>query len=198
MKRHKSVDDYIHGTENWQDELIALRKILTATDLTEEVKWGSPCYTHKGKNVVMLGAFKNHFGIWFYQGALLADKDQVLMNCQEGKTKAMRQWRMTSKKDIKIRAIKTYVKEAMELVEQGKEIKPDRNKPVVIPPQLKAALAKDKKAQAAFSNMTKGKQREYADYIADAKREATKETRLKKILPMITAGGGLNDKYKNR
>jgi len=132
-----------------------------------------------------------------YQGALLADEDGVLINAQEGKTKALRQWRFDSMKDIKVRKIKAYIKEAIELQEEGKEIKADRSQPVVVPPELKKALAANKKAQAAFKALTKGRQREYTTYIADAKRDETKAKRLEKILPMIEEGIGMNDKYRN-
>ena len=197
MKSYKSVDGYIEGNERWTSELEQLRKILNATPLDETVKWGAPCYTYGGKNLVGIGAFKAHFGLWFHQGALLSDEAKVLHNAQEGKTKALRQWRMTSKKDIKARAIKAYVKEAIEIQTQGKEIKPDRNKPLIIPPELKKALSKNTKVRIAFDQLTKGRQREYADYIAEAKREETKASRLKKILPMITAGASLHDKYRS-
>ena len=186
MKRFKTVDAYIDNAENWRDELVKLRDILTSMDgLVEEVKWGAPCYTVDGKNVVGIGAFKSYFGLWFHQGVFLKDKDNVLLNCQEGKTKALRQWRMSNIKDIKVRQVKSYLKEAIELARQGKEIKPDRSKPVVVPPQLKEALSKNKKAGASFKNLTKGLQREYADYISEAKREETKIKRLTKIIPMI-------------
>lgn len=196
MKRYKSVDAYIAGAEHWQAELIRLREILTSTSLEETVKWGAPCYTHHGKMVVGIGAFKSYVGLWFYQGALLADNEGVLISGTEGKTKAMRQWRFSSPKEIKARLIKAYVKEAIALQEAGQEIKADRSKPVVIPPELKKALAKNKKAQAAFGKLTKGKQREYTDYVAAAKREETKAKRIVKILPMIAEGVGLNDKYR--
>jgi len=196
MKRFKTADDYIESEEKWQDELRQLRKILSATDLVEEVKWGGPCYTHNGKNIVGMGSFKSYCGLWFFQGALLADADNVLINAQEGVTKALRQWRFESKKQIKVRQIKAYVAEAITLQEQGKAIKADRSKPVTIPPELKTALAKNKKAGKAFTEMTKGKQREYTEYISSAKRAETKESRLEKILPMISSGIGLNDKYR--
>jgi uncharacterized protein YdeI (YjbR/CyaY-like superfamily) len=88
------------------------------------------------------------------------------------------------------------VREAIELARQGKEIKPDRNKPLVIPPELKQALTKDKQAKASFDKMSKSRRREYAEHVAEAKREDTKARRLKKILPMIRAAQGLNDKYR--
>ena len=197
MKRYKTVDAYIEGEEKWQKELVRLRQILTSTKLEEEVKWGAPCYTYQGKNVVGIGAFKSYFGLWFHQGSQIPDPNKVLINCQEGKTKALRQWRMESGKEIKATVIKQYVKEAIAVVDQGKEIKPDRSKPVVVPAILKKALTQNKKANAAFKALTKGKQREYTDYIAEAKQEKTKLNRIDKILPMIESGIGLNDKYRN-
>lgn len=197
MKRFKTVDEYIGNAEHWQAELVRLREILQSTPLVETVKWGAPCYTHNDKMLVGLGAFKSYVGLWFFQGALLSDKDNVLINVQEGRTKAMRQWRFGSSKEIKARQIKAYVKEAIALQDAGEEIKPDRTKPVYVPVELKKALAARKKVRTAFDAMTKGKQREYANYIADAKREETKLTRIDRILPMIEAGVGLNDKYRN-
>ena len=197
MKRYKTVDAYIAGADDWHEELTKLREILQSTDLEETVKWGAPAYTHNGKNVVGIGSFKSYFGLWFHQGALLSDKKKVLINAQEGKTKALRQWRMHSKKDIQARTIKSYVKEAIAIADSGREIKPDRKKPVVVPVELKKALAKNKKAGAGFKGITPGKQREYADYISDAKRPETKQKRLEKILPMIQEGMGLHDKYRN-
>jgi len=196
MKRSKTVDEYIESTEKWRAELIRLRKILRSTDLEETVKWGAPCYTCDGKNVVGLGAFKSYLGLWFFQGALLADKSKVLINAQEGKTKALRQWRFTSSKEINASLIKAYVNEAIELQRQGAAIKPDRGRPVEVPPQLKRALAGNKTASRAFNALTPGKQREYADYISSAKREETRSKRLEKIIPMIAAGQGLHDRYR--
>ena len=196
MKRYKSVDHCIESAEFFQPELVKLRAILNSMDLEERLKWSFPCYTHNGHNVVGLGGFKTYFGLWFYQGALLADPQSVLINAQEGKTKAMRQWRMRSAKEIKVRTIKAYVKEAITLAQQGKSIKVDRSKPLSIPVQLKQALSQNKKAKTAFDKLTRGRQREYAEYISDAKRDETKQKRLVKIIPMITAGAGLNDKYR--
>ena len=187
----------MEGLENWAAELTKLREILNSTDLEETVKWGMPTYTYKGKNVCGMANFKNHFGLWFFQGALLKDEKNVLVNAQEGKTKAMRQWRMKNKSEIKSRTVKAYVKEAIGLIDSGTEIKADRSKPVAMPPELKKALAKSKTLQKQFEQFTKGKQREFADHIADAKRAETKQKRLEKILPMIADGVGLHDKYRN-
>lgn len=197
MKRFKTFDEFISGTEVFRGELIKLREILNSTELEETIKWGAPCYTSAGKNVVGIGAFQSYFGLWFFQGALIDDKNNVLINAGEGKTKAMRQWRMTSAKEIKPRAIKSYVIAAIQIVVDGAEIKPDRNKPLEIPAELAGAFSKNRSAQNCFSKMTKGKQREYADYISSAKRAETKQSRIEKILPMIVEGIGLNDKYRN-
>ena len=197
MKRHKTVEDYIASHAEWASELTRLREILQATELEETVKWGAPCYTLDGKNLVGIGAFKSYFGLWFFQGALLADAAGVLINAQEGKTKALRQWRMQSKRDIKVRTIKSYVREAIAVQRSGAEIKPARNRPVEVPTELDAALRRSRKTRAAFDGLTPGKQREYANYIAEAKRADTKDKRVAKILPMIAAGKGLNDKYRD-
>ncbi len=197
MKSFKTADDYFNSQDQWQDELGELRAILQSTELEECVKWGAPCYTLDGKNVIGIAGFKSYFGLWFHNGALLEDPDGVLINAQEGKTKALRQWRFQSKKDIKKRLLKSYIKEAIELQRQGKEIKPTRNAAVEVPPQLKTALNKHRGAKKAFSALTPGCQREYANYIAEAKREETKGKRVEKILPMILDGKGLNDKYRN-
>ena len=115
MKRYKTVDDYIDNNEMWPNELRRLREILLTTGLVEEVKWGAPCYTHNGKNIVGIGAFKAYFGLWFFKGAALKDEQKVLINAQPGKTKDLRQWRMTSAKEIKPAVIKRYVKEATQI-----------------------------------------------------------------------------------
>lgn len=196
MKRFKTVDEYIENVEQYQEELLRLREILNGTKLEETVKWGAPCYTHNGQLVVGMGSFKSYVGLWFHQGALLEDKHHVLINAQEGRTRALRQWRFESIRDIKARQIKAYVKEAIELQDQGKSIKPNRNKPVDVPPELQAAFRKNRKAAGAFEELTTGKKREYTEYIASAKRDETKQKRLEKILPMIESGAGLNDKYR--
>lgn len=196
MKKFGSVDEFLDELENWNSETRKLVELIRSIGLEETVKWSMPVYVSSGKNVVGVFATKSYFGLWFYQGALMEDKDNVLMNAQEGKTKALRQWRMTSKKEIKVRTIKRYVLEAMKLAAEGKEIKPARNKPLVIPELLQQALSENKKANTAFAKMSKSCQREYADYISEAKRDETKLRRLTKIMPMIVASVGLNDKYR--
>jgi uncharacterized protein YdeI (YjbR/CyaY-like superfamily) len=190
------VVEYIEKKAAWSEELKVLRSILSVLPLEETIKWGSPFYTSGGKNILGMSAFKNYFGLWFMQGALLKDQSKVLINAQEGKTSAMRQWRFTSKDEIDVDLIKAYVLEAIDNQQQGKEIKP-KKKPLVIPELLQQALEADQELREKYEASTLGKKREYADYISEAKREATKQSRLEKIIPMIKSGIGLYDKYKN-
>lgn len=196
MKYAKSIDEYFAKADLWKDELLRLRKILLTCPLEETIKWGAACYTHKGKNVVGLGAFKSYVGLWFFQGALLSDKQGVLVNAQEGKTRAMRQWRFGSKREIKAVQIKAYVMEAIKFQSDGKQIKPRRAKTMNMPQELGDALSANRKAKTAFAALTPGKQREYAEYVSEAKRETTRVSRTKKVIPMILTGKGLNDRYR--
>ena len=196
MPRPVDVDAYLAANEHWPDELRRLREIVLSTGLEETVKWGGPCYVHHGRNVVMMGAWKSYFGLWFVQGALLDDPEGVLVNAQKGKTKAMRQWRFTSAKQIRVRAIESYLREAMRLAEEGVEIRPRRRAPVPVPPELEAALAEDDRAREAFASLSPSCRREYCEHVAEAKREATKARRVARILPMIREGAGLHDRYR--
>jgi uncharacterized protein YdeI (YjbR/CyaY-like superfamily) len=196
MQKATNADEFFQNACLWRDELLSLRKLILAAGLKEGVKWGGPCYTHEGANVVGLGAFKSYFGLWFFQGALLLDDDRVLINAQEGKTKAQRQWRMTSAKEIRPALVKQYVREAKALAAAGTKIAPDRGRVVRIPAELKAAFVADKSAAKAFNELSLSCRREYADYVSDAKQEATRRRRVEKILPMIRTKMGLNDKYR--
>ncbi|MEQ8783567.1 MAG: YdeI/OmpD-associated family protein [Roseibium album] len=193
-----SVDEYVATAERFGIELERLRDVLRGCGLDETIKWGAPCYTWQGRNVVGLAAFKSYFGLWFHQGALLKDPAGVLVNAQEGKTRAQRQWRMTSLGDIDAALVRRYVAEAKRLAEHGRAIAPERGKPVVVPDELDAALRADAQARAAFSVLRPGLRREYAEHVAQAKRKDTRRRRVEKILPMIKAGAGLNDRYRRR
>ena len=198
MKKIHSVEEYIEVNNHFKSELTLLRGIINKTELEETVKWSAPVYALNGKNVVGLGAFKNHFGIWFFNGVFLKDEKNLLVNAQEGKTKAMRQMKFQSINDIDKNIVLQYVKEAIDNQKAGKEIKPDRSKKeTVIPNELQTELNANKPLLSAFNALAPYKQREYCEHIATAKREATKQSRLEKIKPMILQGIGLHDKYKN-
>ncbi len=198
MKKIYSVEEYIESNSHFADALELLREIINSTELEETVKWSAPIYTLKGKNVVGLGAFKSHFGIWFFNGVFLKDDQNCLVNAQEGKTKALRQMRFNSIEQINKNIVLSYVKEAINNQKLGMEVKPNRQKKeLIVPTELEAALNSNSVFYDAFQALTPGKQREYADYISQAKREATKLSRIEKIEPMIIQGVGLHDKYKN-
>ena len=144
-----------------------------------------------------MAAFKKYCGLWFFQGVLLKDKQKKFINAQEGKTKAMLQWRFYSIDEIDLPLIKEYVLEAMAHVENGNEVKFTRNtKPLIIPLELMQRLAIDKQLEVEFNRFSKSKLHEFALYIAAAKRTETKAKSLEKIIPMILSGEGLNDRYK--
>lgn len=198
MAKVTSVDEYIGRNSHFGEALALLRSIITKTELEETIKWSAPVYELNGKNVVGLGAFKQHFGVWFFNGVFLKDEQNLLINAQENKTKALRQMRFDSIDDINEAAVLAYVKEAIENQKLGKEIKPDRKtKAVVIPDELEAVFKSNTDLQIAFKALTPGKQREYCEHVSSAKREATKQSRIEKITPMILNGLGLYDKYKN-
>lgn len=192
----KTADDFFTSLSQWNKELAHLRSLISNTELKETVKWGMPVYTINGKNVVGLGGFKHHFGIWFFNGALLNDPNGHLHNAQEGKTKAMCQLRFSSFEEINNEIVLDFLKQAIDNQKAGKEVQINLNKEADIPPLLEKAFSEDGELKSHFEELTPGRQREYAQYIADAKQEATKKRRLEKIIPMIKDGVGLNDKYQ--
>lgn len=198
MQSIKTVEGFIARHDKWKEPLLKFREIMLATELTETIKWGSPVYTLGGKHVAGMGAFKSYVGIWFFQGAFLKDPYKKLINAQEGKTLALRQLRFATNEELDYELVKEYVAEAIQNQKEGKEIKPDLKKPLVIPDELKAKFESDKELKKCFRELTLSKQREYAEYISDAKREETKQKRIEKIIPMIKKKIGMSDKYKRK
>jgi len=192
----KNFEDYIEKHPQWENELRQLREVILLTNLEETIKWGAPTYTLKNKNVVSLGGFKNHYALWFFNGALLKKNTNLLVNAQEGKTKALRQIKFTKEDAIDSPILKAYIEEAIQLQQEGKSIPIQKNKELIIPMELTQYFQKNPEMETSFVNLTKGKQREYADYIREAKRSSTKIKRLEKIKPMIINQVGLYDKYK--
>lgn len=200
MKNSGTVASYISETGKWEGSFILLRNIFLSSGLNETVKWGGPVYMHLDKNIAAMAAFKNYVAIWFYQGALLKDESKKLVNAQEGVTKALRQWRFSNSEEIleNEKIILDYIAEAIANSEQGKEIKADRNKEIEIPVELQSKFELDYEFKAEFDMLTIGKKRDFAEYISQAKTEATRMARLEKIIPMVLSGTGLNDKYKKK
>ncbi len=198
MEKSANVDQYILKHPTHKELLILLRSVLTETALEETIKWGAPTYTLNNKNVVGLGAFKNHVALWFFQGCFLSNEHGLLKNAQEGKTKAMRQIRLNSNDHFDIEVLKTYIDEAIENQKKGLELKPQRkSNTILIPKEFQPFLDDNKALNTCFYELTPGKQREYIEHINSAKRESTKMSRIDKIIPLILDKKGLYDKYKN-
>ncbi|MFP9099084.1 YdeI/OmpD-associated family protein [Flavobacterium sp. RHBU_24] len=179
----------------WPDEIEKLRQIINKTGLTETTKWGGPMFTYKGKNVLGLGGFKNYVAIWFIKGVFLKDAKGVLLNANEGNTKGLRQWRFTSAAEIDEERVLGYINEAIEVEKAGLAITPDK-KETIVPEYLEVKLQADLKLKTAFEGFSAYKQREFCEYIAEAKQEKTQANRFEKIKPMILDGIGLNDRYR--
>jgi uncharacterized protein YdeI (YjbR/CyaY-like superfamily) len=184
--------------EIWKEELETLRSILAETEMEKTVKWGIDVYTYNGTNLVGIAPFKSYFGLWFYQGVFLSDPLGVLNNAQEGKTKAMRQWRFESKEDIDRDRVLSYLRETIENEKAGKRWVTEKTTELDLPEILEKALAENQDLQEAFEKLSLSKRKEYAGYIAEAKWMETQMARLEKITPMIKTGIGLNDKYKTK
>jgi uncharacterized protein YdeI (YjbR/CyaY-like superfamily) len=191
------VDEYIGKKANdWQRPLLeTFRKCMLDCGLKEEIKWGAPTYTHHG-NVAGFSAFKNHCGIWFFEGAILKDKAKVLLNAQKGKTQALRQWRFVEGDSVDEKLMKEYISEAALNMEKGVKTR-KKNVEVVLPDLLKHALDSEPETMKLFHSLAPSKRRDYAEHISGAKQEATQLRRLEKSMRLIREGKGLHDKYKN-
>lgn len=197
MQKTTSVEHYIERHPQWHDALSRLRKLLNQSELTECIKWGTPVYTLNNKNVAAIGAFKNHVGLWFFNGVFLEDKADKLVNAQEGKTKGMRQWNFKKDEDLDEALITSYINESVANQKAGKEIKPEKQQASMsIPIELNNAFTQDNKLKTQFESLPPYKQKEYVEHISSAKREATRLSRLNKAIPLILSGTGLNDKYR--
>jgi len=196
MQKSTTVDEYILNSGAGKELLLVLRDILKNTELEETVKWGAPCYTINGKNVIGLGAFKSYTGMWFFQGALLKDTEKVLVNAQEDLTKALRQWHFKTTDELDEKLILKYVNEAIQNQKENKVIKTERIKELIVPDELKDAFENDTRLKEQYFAFTPGRQREFADYISEAKQEKTRLARLQKVIPLIKQNTGLNDKYR--
>ncbi|MGW9686950.1 YdeI/OmpD-associated family protein [Flagellimonas sp. 2504JD1-5] len=197
MEKAEKLEAYYQTEHRFKAEINALRKLALQTDCEEAYKWNFPVYTVNGKNVFGICRFKNHFGVWFFNGALLSDPKKLLSNAQEGKTKGMRHWKLGSMDDIDSQEVLNYISEAIENQKKGLAIVPEKtSKEVQVPVLLEQALTEYKATKKAFEKLSPHKQKEFCEYIADAKQEKTKVRRLEKILPMIAKGVGLNDAYR--
>ncbi len=196
MEKSKKLKAYYQKEHPFKQGIAHLREIALKTEAEEDFKWSIPVYTLNGKNVFGICKFKQHFGVWFFNGVFLKDPKNVLENAQEGKTKGMRHWKFNSLEEIDDKAVLAYMTEALSNQKRGLEVKAEKTKKVVVPKLLQSELEKSAALKAAFEKFTPYKQKEFCEYIAEAKQEATKLRRLEKILPMIKKGVGLNDGYR--
>lgn len=196
MKWPKSLEEFWETNIAYSKELQELRAVILECGLDEQFKWAFPTYTWKNKNIVAIGSFKNHYALWFFQGVFLKDKLGVLTNAQEGKTKAMRHWKVENGESVDLELVKAYVLEAVENQKAGKVMKVTKDTSYDIPEVLKQELGSNSSFYKAFYELSPAKQKEYANYLNEAKQDATKERRLNKIIPLVLSGVGLNDKYK--
>ncbi len=181
---------------NWREELEMLRQIVLETKLTEEIKWGVPVYTHKGKNIVTVNALKESANIGFFKGVLLEDKHKILQ--QQGNLQSDRIIKFTNTKDIeKVKdLLKVYVLEAIAIEESGKKVEFKKN-PEPIPHELIKAFEQDIVFKKAFYDLTPGRQRGYVIHFSQPKQSQTRIARIEKYKEQICNGIGLNDKYKS-
>ncbi|WP_437396909.1 YdeI/OmpD-associated family protein [Flagellimonas lutimaris] len=196
MEKSEKIEAYYENEHPFMEGISNLREIALKTEAEEDFKWSIPVYTLNNKNVFGICKFKSHFGVWFFNGVFLKDPKKVLENAQEGKTKGMRHWKFQSLDEVDEKVVLAYMQEALDNQKKGLEIKAEKNKKVAIPEPLQSAFKKDSQLMTAFEKFTPYKQKEFSEYIAEAKQEKTKLRRLEKILPIIKQGIGLNDAYR--
>ena len=180
---------------NWVEELESLRQIVLETGLKEEIKWGVPVYTHKGKNIVTVNALKESSNIGFFKGVLLSDQQKMLQ--QQGNLQSDRIIKFTNVNDIeKVKdVLKAYVLEAIAIEESGKKVEFKKN-PEPIPDELLEAFEQDSVFKKAFYDLTLGRQRGYIIHLSQPKQSQTRMGRIEKYKEQIFNGIGLNDKHK--
>ena len=188
------VDWFFDKATQWQKEYEKLRMIILECGLTEELKWGCPCYQFENRNIVLIHGFKEYCALLFFKGALLADPDSILIQQTEN-VQSARQIRFTSARQIvKMEGIlKAYVYEAIEVERAGLQVKLKKTKDFKIPEEFQSKLNKMPALQTAFDKLTPGRQRAYIFYFSQAKQSKTREARVEKYLKQILKGKGLDD-----
>ncbi len=187
------VDGYLRKEKRWQPEFEKLRQLCVDTELTEEMKWGHPCYTLNTKNVVLIHGFKEYCALLFFKGALLKDPQKILVRI--GKMQASRQVRFTAARDIaKLKtALRAYIHEAIEVEKSGKKVRLKKTADFAVPEEFQSKLDASVKLKTAFEALTPGRQRAYLFHFSAAKQSKTRESRVAKCVPQILKGKGLND-----
>jgi uncharacterized protein YdeI (YjbR/CyaY-like superfamily) len=188
------VDFYFSKAQKWLKEIEKLRTIVLDCGLTEELKWGVPCYTFQKSNIVLIHVFKEYCALLFFKGVLLNDPNGILIQQTEN-VQAARQIRFTSVREIvKMGPIlKAYVYEAIEVEKSGEKVKLKKTAAFKIPEEFSKKLDKKPALKAAFKALTPGRQRAYIIYFSAPKQSKTRESRVEKCMQQILNGKGLND-----
>src|SRR5450432_4898917 len=189
------VDFYFNKAKNWQEEIRKLRMIVLDCGLTEELKWGVPCYTFQKTNIVLIHVFKEYCAFLFFKGALLKDTEDILIQQTEN-VQAARQIRFTHVREIvKMEPIlKAYVYEAIEVEKAGLEVNFKKTAEFKMPEEFKKKLDKNASLKTAFKALTPGRQKAYLLHFSAPKQSKTRESRVEKSIPQILNGKGLNDR----
>jgi uncharacterized protein YdeI (YjbR/CyaY-like superfamily) len=190
----EKVDAFMERSEKWREEFEKLREILLDCQLTEELKWGVPCYTYNDSNIVLMHGFKEYCALLFFKGALMADPEGILV-IQTENVQATRQVRFTNVREIVklTRALKAYVYEAIEIEKAGYKVEYKKTEEFNMPEEFQQLLNKKPALKKAFEALTPGRQRGYLLYFSAAKQSKTRISRIEKYIDHILAGKGLND-----
>lgn len=188
------VDWYFSKNKAWQEEIEVLRSIVLDCGLNEELKWGCPCYTREGNNIVLIHVFKEYCAVLFFKGVLLKDPHGVLIQ-QTKNVQVARQMRFTSLQEIvkRKRLLKTYIKEAIAIEKSGLKAELKETKEFDMPEEFQARLDDIPALEKAFKALTPGRQRGYLLYFSQAKQARTREARIEKYIQHIFDGKGLDD-----
>ena len=188
------VDVFLSKAKKWQEEFEKLRMIILGCQLTEELKWGVPCYTYQKSNIILMHGFKEYCALLFFKGALLHDAHGVLIKQTEN-VQAGRQIRFTNVREIVAMEtiLKAYIYEAVEVEKAGIEVNFKKTTEFIIPEEFQNKLAEIPALKTAFDALTPGRQRAYILYFSAAKQSKTRESRVEKCMQQILNGKGLND-----
>ena len=188
------VDFFFKKAKKWQQEFETLRTLVLDFGLTEELKWGCPCYRFQKKNIVLIHGFKEYCALLFFKGALLKDAKGILIQ-QTKNVQAARQIRFSSVQEIvKLKTIlKAYIREAIEVEKAGLKVKLKETAEFGIPEEFQSKLAASRALKTAFARLTPGRQRAYILYFSAPKQSKTREERVKKYMKHILSGKGLDD-----
>jgi uncharacterized protein YdeI (YjbR/CyaY-like superfamily) len=193
-RMNPKVDAYLSQAKKWQEELEKLRMIILDCLLTEELKWGVPCYTFQKNNIVLIHVFKEYCALLFFKGALLNDANGILIK-QTKNTQAGRQIRFTNVREIveMETILKAYIYEAIEVEKAGLKVNFKKTAEFIIPEEFQNILDEIPALKTAFDALTPGRQRAYILYFSAPKQSKTRESRVEKCIQQILNGKGLND-----